>query len=153
MAAALAHRTGGKLQQYVYSHPPRCFSINLKDKTLVFLFITLTRGEGIAFGSVCLSVCLSTQNFSTVFLCNRLSDWHRIFTIRATTHRECFNYNSDIIGHVVWQPCWKNGKHLDWCISETETWKKNETWHIASAPDWKEVWFLYDVIGAFMITS
>ena len=35
-----------------------CFSINLKDKTLVFLFVTLTRGEGIAFGSVCLSVCL-----------------------------------------------------------------------------------------------
>ena len=28
----------------------------------------------------------------------------------ATTYVECFNDNYDVIGHVVWQPCWKNGK-------------------------------------------
>jgi len=36
--------------------------------------ITLTKGEGIAFGSVCLFVCLSAQNFR-VFLRNRLLYW------------------------------------------------------------------------------
>ena len=61
---------------------------------------------------VCLFVCLSAQNFR-VFLHNRLSDRDKIFTIAATTHVECFNHNYDVIGHVVWQPCWKNGKTLD----------------------------------------
>ena len=36
-----------------------------------------------------------------------------------TTYVECFNDNYDIIGHVVWQPCWKNRKTLDLCVSET----------------------------------
>ena len=58
------------------------------------------------------SVCLATQNFR-VFLRNRLSDRDEIFTIGATTHEECFIDNYDVIGHVVWQPFWKNRKKLD----------------------------------------
>jgi len=53
--------------------------------------------------SVCLSVCLSAQNFR-VCLRSRLSDREEIFTIGATTHAECFNDNYDVVGHVVWQP-------------------------------------------------
>ena len=77
----------------------------------MFVFI-LTEGEGIAFGSfVCLFVCLSAQNFSV--LRSRLPDLDKIFTIGATTHVEYFDDNYDVIGHVVWQPCWKNVKTLD----------------------------------------
>ena len=66
------------------------------------VFVTLAEGfgEGIAFGSLCLFIYLSAQNFR-VFLRNRLSDRDKIFTIAATTHVECFNDNYDIIGHVV----------------------------------------------------
>ena len=62
-------------------------------------------------------VCLSAQNFR-VFLRNRLSDWVEICTIGATTHVECFIHLYDVIGYVVWQTYWKNGKKLDLCISE-----------------------------------
>ena len=101
----------------------------------VCVFITLTEGEGISFGSVCLfvSVCLS------LFVC-----LHRTFVFFSatacqietkfspqmwlTTHVECYNDNHDVIGHVVWQPCWKNGKTLDLYISETSP-RKN--WNLA----------------------
>ena len=93
-------------------------------QSLIALFLViLAEGEGIGFGSVCLSECLSAQNVR-VFLHNHLSDWNEIFTIGATTHVECFNYNYDIIGHIVWQPCWKSQKILDLCISETTQRKK-----------------------------
>ena len=62
------------------------------------------RGRGLhlgLFGCVCLSVCLSAQNFS-VFLRNRLSDREKILTIGATTQVECYIYNYDIIGRMVW---------------------------------------------------
>jgi len=62
----------------------------------------------------CLSVC---------FLCNPLSNWHKFFTMYATIHEDCFNDNYVVIGPVVWQPSWKNGKTLDFCISETTPWK------------------------------
>uniref|UniRef100_A0A8C4Q0P0 Reverse transcriptase domain-containing protein n=1 Tax=Eptatretus burgeri TaxID=7764 RepID=A0A8C4Q0P0_EPTBU len=62
--------------------------------------------------SGCLSVWLSAQNFH-VFLRNRLADCDEIFTIGGTNHVECFRVNYDVIGHVVWQPCWKNGKPLN----------------------------------------
>ena len=58
------------------------------------------------------------------FFCNRLSHWHKFFIIHATTDVECFNDNFDVISHVVWQPCWKKGKTLDLCVSETAPWKK-----------------------------
>ena len=64
---------------------------------------------------VCLSVCFSAQNFR-VFLCNRLEDRDNIFKIGATSHVECLNDKYDVIGDVVWQPYWKNGKNLDLCI-------------------------------------
>ena len=35
------------------------------------------------------------------------------FSPSVTTHVECCNDNYDVIGHVVCQPCWKNGKTLD----------------------------------------
>jgi len=67
--------------------------------------ITLVNGEGIAFGficlSVCLFVCLSAHNFN-VFHCNRLSDWDKSITIGATAQVEYFTDNYDVIGHVVW---------------------------------------------------
>ena len=79
------------------------------------------------------------------FLCNRLSDWHEIFNIGETTHVECFNDNYDIIGHVVWQPCWKKGKTLDLCISETSAFsmEKVETWHMWSTLHGEQVWFCF----------
>ena len=46
------------------------------------------------------------------------------FTIDATTHVECFNDNYDVIGHVLWQPRWKNQKLLDLSISEIAPRKK-----------------------------
>ena len=85
-------------------------------------FIILARGEGIVFGSVCLSVfvCLHKHEFFSA-TARRIE---RIFMIGATTHVECFKYNYDIIGHVVRQPRWKKGKTLDRCISETAPGKK-----------------------------
>ena len=77
-------------------------------------------------------VCLSAQNFR-VFLHNCLSDWDEIFTIGATTRGEYFNDNYDVIGHVVWQPCWKNfGPLYLW----NRTREKIETRHIASTLSW-----------------
>ena len=62
----------------------------------VFLFVYLfVRTEIVYFST---TACRIETNFSP---------------ISATTHVECFNDNYDIIGHVVWQPCWKNGKTLD----------------------------------------
>ena len=112
-----------------------------------FLFVCL-------FVCICLSVlfvCLSAQNFS-VFLRNRLSDWDKIFTRGATTHAECFNDNYDVIGHVAWQPCWRKGKKLDLCISETTPRKKLEfgTWHVLLLGNECD---FNDVIGAFVMTS
>ena len=104
-------------------------------KRIVCLCATLAEGEGIAFGSVCLSVfCLPAQNFC-VFLRNHLSDWDEIFTIGATPHVKCFNDNYDIIGHVVWQSCLKNGKTLDLYLWN-RTKEKIETWHIGKYPTW-----------------
>ena len=36
------------------------------------------------------------------------------------------NYEGILIGCMVWQPCWKNGKTLDLCISETAPRKKRK---------------------------
>ena len=58
------------------------------------------------------SLC-SVSSFNCFFLRNCLSDWDEILTIGATTHVECLNHNYDVIGHMVWQSCWKNGKNLD----------------------------------------
>ena len=93
------------------------------DILLYSVIFTLAKGEGIAFGSVCLSVCLSAQNFC-VFLHKCLLDWDKFFAIGASTHVECFNDNYVVIGHVVLQPYWKIGKTLDRCISETAPRKK-----------------------------
>ena len=109
-------------------------------------FITLAEEEGIVFGSV----CLSTQNFR-VFLRNRLSDWDKIFTIGATTHVKCFNHNYDVIGHVVRHRWWKTGKknfRLLYLWNRTK--EKMETWHIASTPHGEWVWFVYDIIIAYV---
>ena len=70
----------------------------------------------------------SAQNFH-VFQHNRLSDRDEISIIGAPTHVERFNDNYDVIGHVVCQPCWKNGKTLGLCTKENI-----ETWHTASTP-------------------
>ena len=72
---------------------------------------------------VCLSVCLSAQNFCA-FLHNFLLDCDGIFSIGATTHVECSNDEYDIICHMVLQPYWKNGKKLDLFFSETAPRKK-----------------------------
>ena len=49
----------------------------------------------------------------------------KIFNIGATIRVECFNHNYDVIVHVVWQPCWKNGEKKLWIsISETAPRKK-----------------------------
>ena len=95
-------------------------------------------------------VCMSAQNFHD-FLCNRLSDWDEIFTIGATPQVEWFNYNYDVIGHVVWQPYWKNfGPLYLW----NRTNKKIETWHVQLMVN--EWFFLchryphYDVIIAYV---
>ena len=91
-------------------------------------------GSGHCRLPACLFVWLSAQYFR-VFRRNRLmSDWNEIFTIGVTTHAECYIDNYDIIGHVVWQPCWKNRKTMDLCISETTPRKKIETWHMPSTP-------------------
>ena len=49
-----------------------------------------------------------------------------------TLHVKCFNDNYDVIGHVVWQQCWKIGKTLDLCISKPAAWKKLKlgTWQV-----------------------
>ena len=62
---------------------------------------------------------------------------------------ECFNDNFDVIGHVVWQPYWKNGKTLDF-VPETSP-RKNLEWHIARTP--RGECDFYDVIGALIMTS
>ena len=69
----------------------------------------------------CLSVCLHR---TCVFLCNCLWDWDEFFAIGANTHVACFNDKYNVIGHVVWQPYWKNGKTLTLCFSETAKRKK-----------------------------
>ena len=63
-----------------HRHPVAQSTDGIRGKVLPLTavnFITLTQGEGIAFGSVCLSVCLfvclSAQNFH-VFLHDCLSD-------------------------------------------------------------------------------
>ena len=76
---------------------------------------TIAEGEGIAFGSVCPSVRTELSHFPPQLLVELRQHFHH----GATTHVECSNDNYDIIGHMVWQPCWKNGKTLDLCISET----------------------------------
>ena len=49
--------------------------------------------------------------------------FHKIFTIDVITHVECFCDDYEVIDHVVWQPCWKKGKTLDFCILETAPWE------------------------------
>jgi len=83
--------------------------------------------------------------------------FHEIFTKDATTNAECFGDNYDVIGHIVWQPCWKKGKTLDLCIFKTAQWKKKlETWQVKySAWEksviffwWCHKWLRFDVIIA-----
>ena len=75
--------------------------------------------------------------------------------IGATTHVECFKYNYDIIGHVVWQPRWKKGKTLDLCIYETTQRKelKLGTWQVLVGMCGFFKINFYDVIGALVMTS
>ena len=96
--------------------------------------------------------CLSAQNFS-VFLHNHLSGWEIIFTIGITTHVECFHDNYDIIGVMVWQPCWKKPKKIGPLYLWNSIKLKLETWHIASTPHGECVIFFNDVIGAFIMMS
>ena len=105
---------------------------------------------------VCLFVCLFAQNFC-VFPCNHLSDRDKIFNIAANTHVECFNDNYDVIGHLVWQPCWKNRKNLDLCISETAPKKKLKLgkWQVPLPWNKCDFWrchrcLPYDVIIAYV---
>ena len=104
------------------------------------IIVTLTRGEAISFGSVCpfwpgsLFVFVRTEHGVFSATASRIEK--KKFTRVATAHVECFNDNYDIIGHVVWQPCWKKGKTLDLCISETAPWLKIETWNMTSTPPW-----------------
>ena len=67
--------------------------------------------EALCFQVVRPSVCVYLRPSMLIFcfLCNCLSDWHKIFIIGVNTHVKCFQDNYDIIGHVVWQPRWKTG--------------------------------------------
>ena len=153
-----APRSTARLLLFFFPHTHGVFpftrhfhTVNVPLCTLFGTLIALAKGEGIAFGSVCLS--LSTQNFR-VFLRSRLSDWDEIFTIGATTHAECFNDNYDVIGHVVWHPYWKNGKTLDLCISDTAPRKKLKlsTWQVILMGN-KCDFFKFDIIGTFVMMS
>ena len=67
---------------------------------------------------------------------------------------ECVNDNYDVTGHVVWQACWKNGKTLDLCISETAPWKKFklDTCQVLAMAN-KCDFFFDDVKGGFVVMS
>ena len=81
-----------------------------------------------------LSVHTSVPPNFLCFLCNRLSDWHKFFTIsRCNTHIECFNDNYDVLFQMVWQRCWKKGNTLNLYIFETTPWKKLKlgTWEMS----------------------
>ena len=86
--------------------------------------------------SVCLSLSVTACRIDTnVFF----------FITVATPHVESVNDNYDVIGHIVWQPCWKKGKTLDLCISETAPRKKIESWHMASTPHGEWMMFFFNV--------
>ena len=95
------------------------------------------------------------------FLCNCPSEWHKLFTIGATTHVGCFNDNYDVIGHLVWQPCCKKRKTLDLCMSESARWKNKKvkpgTWQVLPTPAGNKCnfflchqWLPSDIIVAYV---
>ena len=59
---------------------------------------------------VCLSICPHRTFVFFFFVSVTARRIETIFTVGATIHTNCFIDNYDIIGHVVWQPCWKNRK-------------------------------------------
>ena len=67
----------------------------------------------------------------------------KIFTISVTTRVECFNDNYGVIGHVVWQPCWKKEKTLDVCISESAPLKNLKLAKCQGLPMWKQWSFIH----------
>ena len=47
-----------------------------------------------------------------VFTCNRLSDRCETLNTGGIPHGEYFIANSDVIGHMVWQPYWVKGQKI-----------------------------------------
>ena len=126
-----------------YQLPKWDYIMNIKHQShrshKSYLLVTLTEGERVSHLDP--FVRLTSQNFR-IFLCNRLLDWDEIFTIGA----KCCHGNDDVIGHVVWQPCWKDGKiwtSVSLEISLNRTKVKIETWKIASTPHGEWVWLFF----------
>ena len=101
------------LQSYVFLYKLLYFSKQIRKFSCLQCFLLPSPEERVLHLGlfVCLSVCLSAQNFR-IFLRNCLLNWDEIFTIDATTHVEWFNDNDDVMGHVVWQPYWKKRKNF-----------------------------------------
>ena len=60
---------------------------------------------------VCVCVCPSIYFcFKNAFLCNHLTDQCETLKVAGTPRGEYFIANSDVIGHVVWQPYGLKGK-------------------------------------------
>ena len=100
---------------------------------------------------VCLFVC---PHRTFVFFSATASRIETKFSPSATTHVECFIDNYDIIGHVLWQPCWKNVKNLDhhlWNRTKEKIWNLTHgTYSMGNECDFLN--YFYDVIGAFVMT-
>ena len=66
----------------------------------------------------CISVCLSVDLSLRLFVCTEhecFSPQPLVWLSRNVHHRSNYSCsmfidNCDVIGHVVWQPCWKKGK-------------------------------------------
>ena len=135
--------------------PPSIFHPSCFVFSLIPYLITLAKGEGIVFGSVCLFVCLclclSAQNFHVFFFSVTASWIETIFTIGVTTHVECLSQNYDVTGHVVVSAMLE--KRKNW-ISVSENRTKEKHRNLAHGTySWGISDFFNDVIGAFVMMS
>ena len=106
---------------------------------VVFVLLLMKSPETLFSGCphIRMSVCLLI--FSVFSATAYLID--TVFTVGATTHAECFNDNYDVIGHVLWWPCWKKRKNFGSSVSSKS--EKIETCRMPSASHGKCEFFFF----------